>query len=236
MAYYIVIKNNKDYRKIDISNLKEFTRISRFKNDCYSLEELDLFTSKFMDELDLKMLLFENKLIDYNEILSDISIRIKTNNKLVKVKYDMVYSDSFKYLDTIYLKSVINTLSNSKDYLNKLIAYYRNSNCNNENIAKIRWILLGNNDELDLYNTINDFIIKEIFRTDYKTGEVSIKYKSLHDLAMFTYNYINKKEVVSENKKENLLELQRKLLQNNNVKRKKKVKQIEGQMSFLEEV
>ena len=39
MAYYIVIKNNKDYRKIDISNLKEFTRISRFKNDCYSLEE-----------------------------------------------------------------------------------------------------------------------------------------------------------------------------------------------------
>ena len=236
MAYYIVIKNNKDYRKIDISNLKEFTRISRFKNDCYSLEELDLFTSKFIDELDLKMVLFENKLIDYNEILSDISIRIKTNNKLVKVKYDMVYSDSFKYLDTIYLKSVINTLSNSKDYLNKLIAYYRNSNCNNENIAKIRWILLGNNDELDLYNTINDFIIKEIFKTDYKTGEVSIKYKSLHDLAMFTYNYINKKEVVSENKKENLLELQRKLLQNNNVKRKKKVKQIEGQMSFLEEV
>ena len=236
MAYYIVIKNNKDYRKIDISNLKEFTRISRFKNDCYSLEELDLFTSKFIDELDLKMLLFENKLIDYNEILSDISIRIKTNNKLVKVKYDMVYSDSFKYLDTIYLKSVINTLSNSKDYLNKLIAYYRNSNCNNENIAKIRWILLGNNDELDLYNTINDFIIKEIFKTDYKTGEVSIKYKSLHDLAMFTYNYINKKEVVSENKKENLLELQRKLLQNNNVKRKKKVKQIEGQMSFLGEV
>lgn len=236
MAYYIVIKNNKDYRKIDISNLKEFTRISRFKNDCYSLEELDLFTSKFIDELDLKMLLFENKLIDYNEILSDISIRIKTNNKLVKVKYDMVYSDSFKYLDTIYLKSVINTLSNSKDYLNKLIAYYRNSNYNNENIAKIRWILLGNNDELDLYNTINDFIIKEIFKTDYKTGEVSIKYKSLHDLAMFTYNYINKKEVVSENKKENLLELQRKLLQNNNVKRKKKVKQIEGQMSFLEEV
>lgn len=236
MAYYIVIKNNKDYRKIDISNLKEFTRISRFKNDCYSLEELDLFTSKFIDELDLKMVLFENKLIDYNEILSDISIRIKTNNKLVKVKYDMVYSDSFKYLDTIYLKSVINTLSNSKDYLNKLIAYYRNSNCNNENIAKIRWILLGNNDELDLYNTINDFIIREIFKTDYKTGEVSIKYKSLHDLAMFTYNYINKKEVVSENKKENLLELQRKLLQNNNVKRKKKVKQIEGQMSFLEEV
>lgn len=229
MAYYIVIKNDKDYRKIDISSLKEFTRISRFKNDCYSLEELDLFTSKFNDIINLKKVLYENNLINYDEILSDISIRIKTNNKLVKVKYDMVYSNSFKYLDVTYLRSVINTLSNDKDYLNKLISYYRNSSCNNENIAKIRWILLGNNDELDLYNSINDFIIKEIFKTDYKTGEVSIKYKSLHDLAMFTCNYLNKKE----DKKEDLLELQKELLQTNNIKRKKKTKQIEGQMSFL---
>lgn len=227
MAYYIVIKNNKDYRKIDISSLKEFTRVSRFKNDCYSLEELDLFTSKFNDIIDLKEVLYENNLINNDEILSDISIRIKSNNKLVKVKYDMVYSNSVKFLDTMYLKSVICTLSNDKNYLNKLISYYRNSSCNNENIAKIRWILLGNSDEIDLYNVINDFIIKEIFKTDYNTGEVSLKYKSLHDLAMFTYNYINEKE----DKKEELLILQSELI--NRVKKKKRNKQIEGQMSFL---
>ena len=227
MAYYIVIKNNKDYRKIDISSLKEFTRVSRFKNDCYSLEELDLFTSKFNDIIDLKEVLYENNLINNDEILSDISIRIESNNKLVKVKYDMVYSNSVKFLDTMYLKSVICTLSNDKDYLNKLISYYRNSSCNNENIAKIRWILLGNSDEIDLYNVINDFIIKEIFKTDYNTGEVALKYKSLHDLAMFTYNYINKKE----DKKEELLILQSELI--NKVKKKKRNKQIEGQMSFL---
>ncbi len=227
MAYYIVIKNNKDYRKIDISSLKEFTRVSRFKNDCYSLEELDLFTSKFNDIIDLKEVLYENNLINNDEILSDISIRIKSNNKLVKVKYDIVYSNSVKFLDTMYLKSVICTLSNDKDYLNKLISYYRNSSCNNENIAKIRWILLGNSDEIDLYNVINDFIIKEIFKTDYNTGEVALKYKSLHDLAMFTYNYINKKE----DKKEELLILQSELI--NKVKKKKRNKQIEGQMSFL---
>lgn len=231
MAYYIVIKNNKDYRKIDISSLKEFTRVSRFKNDCYSLEELDLFTSKFNDIIDLKEVLYENNLINNDEILSDISIRIKSNNKLVKVKYDMVYSNSVKFLDTMYLKSVICTLSNDKDYLNKLISYYRNSSYNNENIAKIRWILLGNSDEIDLYNVINDFIIKEIFKTDYNTGEVALKYKSLHDLAMFTYNYINKKEDKKEDKKEELLILQSELI--NKVKKKKRNKQIEGQMSFL---
>ena len=53
MAYYIVIKDKDNYRKLDISNMKEFTRISKFKNG-YSLEELDLFTSKFNNEVELK--------------------------------------------------------------------------------------------------------------------------------------------------------------------------------------
>ena len=95
MAYYIVIKNNKDYRKIDISSLKEFTRISRFKNDCYSLEELDLFTSKFNDIINLKKELYKNNLIDSNEILSDISIRIKSNNKLVRCN---LFKKCYKYI------------------------------------------------------------------------------------------------------------------------------------------
>lgn len=236
MAYYMVVKNHKNYRNINISNLKEFKRVSKFKNDCYSLEELDLFTSKFNSIVDLKRELYKNNLISFDEILSDISIRIKSNNKLIKVRYDMVYSNNYKYLDVMYLKSVITMLSNDVNFLNKLISYYRNSSCNNENIARIRSILLGNNYGLNLYNAINDFIISEIFKVNYKTGETLVKYKSLHDLAMFTYNYTNEKE----DKKEDLLKLQKELLklqkevlQTNDVKQKKKVKQIEGQMSFL---
>ena len=151
MAYYIVIKDKDNYRKLDISNMKEFTRISKFKNG-YSLEELDLFTSKFNNEVELKRCLYENNIINYDDILSDISIRIKNKDKLDKVRYDFVYSDSFKYLDIMYLKSSINILSNDLVYLNKLLSYYRNSSCNNENISKIRWILLGNDGyELNLH-------------------------------------------------------------------------------------
>lgn len=230
MAYYIVIKDKDNYRKLDISNVKEFSRISKFKNG-YSLEELDLFTSKFNNEVELKRCLYENNIINYDDILSDISIRIKNKDKLDKVRYDFVYSDSFKYLDIMYLKSTINILSNDLVYLNKLLSYYRNSSCNNENISKIRWILLGNDGyELILHNVINDFITREVFKINRDTGEVSVKYKSLHDLAMFTYNYSNKKK---DNKVE-LLKLQKEILTGNTkTKSKKLINQIEGQMTFF---
>lgn len=230
MAYYIVIKDKDNYRKLDISNMKEFTRISKFKNG-YSLEELDLFTSKFNNEVELKRCLYENNIINYDDILSDISIRIKNNDKLDKVRYDFVYSDSFKYLDIMYLKSTINILSNDLVYLNKLLSYYRNSSCNNENISKIRWILLGNDGyELNLHNVINDFITREVFKINRDTGEVSVKYKSLHDLAMFTYNYSNKKK----DNKVDLLKLQKEILTGNTkTKSKKLINQIEGQMTFF---
>lgn len=230
MAYYIVIKDKDNYRKLDISNMKEFTRISKFKNG-YSLEELDLFTSKFNNEVELKRCLYENNIINYDDILSDISIRIKNKDKLDKVRYDFVYSDSFKYLDIMYLKSTINILSNDLVYLNKLLSYYRNSSCNNENISKIRWILLGNDGyELNLHNVINDFITREVFKINRDTGEVSVKYKSLHDLAMFTYNYSNKKK----DNKVNLLKLQKEILTGNTkTKSKKLINQIEGQMTFF---
>lgn len=230
MAYYIVIKDKDNYRKLDISNMKEFTRISKFKNG-YSLEELDLFTSNFNNEVELKRCLYENNIINYDDILSDISIRIKNKDKLDKVRYDFVYSDSFKYLDIMYLKSTINILSNDLVYLNKLLSYYRNSSCNNENISKIRWILLGNDGyELNLHNVINDFITREVFKINRDTGEVSVKYKSLHDIAMFTYNYSNKKK----DNKVNLLKLQKEILTGNTkTKSKKLINQIEGQMTFF---
>lgn len=231
MAYYLTIKDKNNYKKLDISSMKEFTRTSKYKNDRYSLEELDLFTSCFNDEIELKRSLFKQNIIPLEDITNDISIRIKIKDKLEKVKYNLVYKDTYKYLDVIYLKSVLNILSGNKEFLNKLIAYYRNSFCNNENIAKIRWILLGNDGgELNINSVINDFIIKEVLKTDVTTGEVVIKYKSLHDLSMFTYNYLNKEE----NKKLDLLKLQKELLTENKGKTKKLTKEVEGQISLFD--
>ena len=41
---------------------------------------------------------------------------------------------------------------------------------------------------------LNEFIINEIYDKPDENGELKLKYKSLHDLAMFVFNYISSKE------------------------------------------
>ena len=163
MAYCLAIKNGNDYKILDISMLEGFRRISKFKNyNSYSLEEIDIFTSSFDNEVSLKEYLYNNGIIDSDDITKDISIRSKNKEKLVKVDYGLVYEGNKKYLDVYYLRSSILKRVNDYEFLNKLLARYRNSYCNNENIALIRNIMLGNNSG-PMYKVLEDFIICEIY-------------------------------------------------------------------------
>lgn len=253
MAYYLTVqKKNGEYKELDITYLEKFERISRFKSG-YSLEEIDNFTSKYNGEVFLKSELFDCGIIDFDDITREISIRQAINGRLEKVRYGLVYDDIKKYLDFEYLRSVLLILRNDKDFLEKLVAFYRNSYSNSITIAQIRNYLLNNcSFRIDIYQTLNNFLINEVFSIN-KTGEAKLKYKSLHDLAMFVYNYINKKEQnklgqIDENfnvqRKRSLLELQKSKLgcekkyTKNNVKKltKKEIKNIpvEGQISFFD--
>ena len=86
-----------------------------------------------------------------------------------------------------------------------------------------------------------------------ETGEVKLKYRSLHDLAMFVYNYVNNKKIEelgssisteNNNKKKKLYELQKSILlskssQECKVNSKKKVlkkEQVEGQISLFDKI
>ena len=64
MAYYLTIKEKNNLKLLDVSNLDEFTRLSKYKGGVYSLEEIDLFTECFDDEIELKRrLLLRPKLL-----------------------------------------------------------------------------------------------------------------------------------------------------------------------------
>jgi len=253
MAYYLTLKNNKTYKTIDLTSSKSFKRLSRFKNDSYSLEELDEFTSKFSDEVSLKEKLFETLLIEFDDIPSEISVRFKQNNELKKIKYDLVYNDAKKYFDVCYLRSVFLVLCNDKEFLNKLVSNYRNSYCNAETIIRIaNYSYDTYNFGTKLYNEICQFFLNEIYSSDKNSGEAKIKYKSLHDLAMFVYNYVHKKDLLSQGttvelenlqKKRDLLNLQKRLIINGSnpvcslrvkkLNKNKKDMQVDGQISLF---
>lgn len=199
MAYFLTIKEGNNYRKLDISDMVKFERLSSFKGSTCSLEEIDKFTSKFANEQDLKLALYNYNLITIDEFLKDISIRRtnkKENSGLEKVMYDPVYERSYKYLDIEYLRSIL--LEKQKDYnfLGKLVIRYRNSHVNGITINGIRNYLFsipGRN----IYDLLNEFYVNEIISVNEK-GEANIKYKSLHDLAMFIFNYDEKVRLAKE--------------------------------------
>ena len=228
MAYYIMINKGKKFEKIDITALNSFTRMSKYKDkNTYSLEEIDFCTSKYKSEIEFKIDLITNGSLLSEDINKTLSIRSKNKDKLIKVKYDLAYSEASRFLDLSFLRYYILRKASDRDFLIKLLAYYRNSYCNNENINKIRYLLnVGNNPEFDMYSTLNDFFIRQVYNTDYKTGVTTLKYKSLHDLAMFCYNY--ELGIISKNIHQEKIELPKKKV----LKKSKQDKEIEGQLSF----
>ena len=245
MAYYLTVRNNNNFKKINIENHPFFKRISKYKNDKYSLEEIDLFTSTFENELAFRESLYYNGIVDKDDIFKDISIRRKEKDQLIKVMYDPVYSDGKKYLDPIYLVYKIQILGTDYNFLNKLLTRYRNSHVNNEIIAYIRAFLLGN-PELDLYDLLSKFTSREIYNIRYDVDSgmyeyTSVKYKSLHDLAMFAYNYEKSEILTKEDINEELKAFisyfecpKGEINSKNRVKKRTLDKQIEGQISFFD--
>lgn len=255
MAYYLTVKRNNDYHNIDLSVLEEFTRMSKFKNGSYSLDEIDKCTSKFSDEVSFKKSLYENGLIELDDITRELSIRMKNKDKLEKVRYGLVYGNIKKYLDDIYLRGVFLVLRNDNDFLGKLVSNYRNSYSNTVKVAEIKNYLFDNcNFRIDIYRVLNEFFFNEVYREDRETGEALIKYKSLHDLAMFVHNYSFTKEMREKGKTDllegivrsrELLELKKEMLMKCGIcisqpKQKKLTKSdlnqipVEGQISFFD--
>lgn len=243
MAYYLTIKEKNNYKALNISTLGEFKRLSKFKSSSYSLEELDLFTSKFNNEIELKTTLYKKGIIKKEDLTRKIEVRRKSSGKLEKVQYDLVFREQLKYLDIQYLMMKILSFSSDKEFLNKLLKHYRNS-YNQEALRQINSLIDGYSDnDIRIESALNLFFKDEIFLTNYNTGVTKIKYKSLHDLAMFIYNHEKIKEektVSKEEQKKALEQLKNELIKNQkpeNIEVKKKVRkkreELEGQISFF---
>lgn len=220
MAYYLTVKEGLNHKLLDITGLQEFKRISKFKENSYSLEEIDLFTTQFDSELDLKIKLFQKSIITLEEITKNIEIRMKYDGKLDKVAYDLFYKPNQKFIQIDYLEKLFLTLQDDKTFLRKLLNRYSEKRDTKEQLLSIRAILNsikehGYNiyDDLDIYKELNVFFKNTIYDRRGK-----LKYKSLHDLAMFIYNYLVRKslndleyQLMERNKKEELQKLKESL-------------------------
>ena len=199
MAYYFMIRDKVGYKSINLNNHPCFEKKSKFKDFRFSLEEIDNFTSIYANELALRESLWYNGLLDDEELFREISIRFKVKEELKKVKYGPIYQESFKYLNPVFLNYKLKSLCADKNFQDKFLSYYRGCSINKDIIYAIRACFYGD-PELDIYKLIDEFMNREIYNRKYNLDTrsydyLSIRYKSLHDLAMFVYNYETKPEM-----------------------------------------
>ena len=179
-----------------------------------------------------------NGIIGEEDVTKNIEIRYKDKDKLSKVRYDLVYKDTIKFFDNKFLRYFVLSKSKDKDFLIRLTSFYRNSYCNNENICRIRYILeTRNENEFTMQQTLNDFIFREIYSVDYRTGNCSLKYKSLHDLAMFCCTYElnsirDELKISPEEVEENRTKMLNSLIKPKVKTLKRKKYELDDQMSF----
>lgn len=241
MAYYLTIKEKQNFKLLDVTGMEEFKRISKFKNSSYSLEEIDMFSSQFHDEFELKRKLYEGSVITLADITKAIEIRKKYDGELEKITYDLIYKYNKNFLDIQYLKHLFLTLQNDETFIRKLLSRYRNKKDTEEELFAIRAILNGYADtDINIYNELNKFFINTV---EDKNG--NIKYKSLHDLAVFIYNYLLTKTLgettialMKETTKQELEKLKNSLTPKEEkvdlrVKIKKKKYDLDGQTSLF---
>lgn len=244
MAYYLAIKDKEKYRTLDITNLDKFDRLTKLKGTGASLEEIDVFTSKYQDEASLKKYLYENGVIYLDEITKEISIRSKYNGELKKVPYGLVYNGQKKYLNEFYLRSILLSRQNDYYFLERLAGRYRNSYVNNATVIAL------SDRAMRHYNYENDkildaFLEREIYKYNSDTKATTLNYKGLHDLAMFVYSYTayeaymalgKSKNSLREERYEKLNNLKKSFEEENTKSTSKKLvkkKQIPGQMSLF---
>ena len=240
MAYYLMVEKKRgEYMPLDITKSKCFTRLSNLKSNKANLNEIDLFTMMFNDNMELRKSLINEGILDANDSNRELSIRRIEKGKYIKVPYGFLYQSDIEYvMDPKRLIRRINDklLNNDFRYIerfaNNYLDYHECSSTSGEvkmaaldsarinGISKYFNMVDQNNDKLLIR------MLKLLIYEHYQlpSGKVIYKdkiiYRNLHSLIAFTDYYDLK--YMDEEKEQYSLFI-------NDSKTLKRKKQIDGQ-------
>lgn len=227
MAYYLTVDKGRvngkeEYEKINITKANCFTRLSKtFKGEGCSLQEIDVFTTQFIDETELREYLVSNGFLSSNFKNRKLSVRIKNKQELKKVLYDFLYQKDLEYL--LDIDKLINMIKDRlwvekdfrfiRQFANNYMTYREcNATAADIRFAAIDSINIGKISDYFHQRDENgdDLITRMIKLLVYEHFEKSdgkivyyydrIKYRNLHSIIAFINNYDKKYNDVEEEK------------------------------------
>ena len=216
MAYYFMIEEKRgEYKPIEIdkSSVYSISKKEYVKKGAYGLKEIDLFTTIFKDEVELRATLLDDGLLKQEISDKPLSIRHYSKNVYTKVRHDFLYEKDLKYIDNPKLvwRFVMNRFDKG-DYvfIEKLASYFsRNYECANTATEVMHGALhsihSGQKHEiLDRYDLNGDLLISRLIKliiyksyTDYSGYTIykdDVIYRNLHALIAFINNYYKNTE------------------------------------------
>lgn len=212
MSYYLMVQTKKgEYLPLDITKSTCFTRMSKSRGMNCTLKEIDIFTTMFYNEQELKEMFIKEGILLPEYAYKELSIRRLTKGKYEKVMYDFLYQKDIEYI--MEPKKIINKINNKLQnedfrFIEELTNhYYKYHDCSST-LPEVREyistsIRLEYKDlRFNKRDENNDNILVRMLKLliyEYNQGRSGkiqytdkIKYANLHSLIAFTNNYEQK--------------------------------------------
>lgn len=211
MAYYFMVEEKRgDYKPIEIdkTSVYSISKKQYVKKGAYGLKEIDLFTTLFKDELELRLTLINDGLLRPELSNKPLSIRFYNKNSYSKVRHDFLYEKDLKYIQNPKLvwQFVMNRF-NKEDYvfIEKLSSYFSHHyECANTATEVMHGALhsIHNGKKHEILNRTDlngDLLISRLIKliiyksyTDYSGYTIykdEVNHRNLHALIAFINNY-----------------------------------------------
>ena len=221
MSYYFMVEEKRgSYKPIEIdkTSIYNIKKKEYVKKGAYGLKEIDLFTTLFRDETELRQTLLDEGLLSFENKDKPLSIRFYSKNVYSKVRHDFLYEKDLKYIqDPRNVWRFVMNRFNQEDYvfIEKLAAYFSHHHeCANTATevmhGALHTIHSGRKHPiLERYDLNGDLFISRLIKliiyksyTDYSGCTVykdEVIHRNLHAIIAFINNYY-KEDVPKEEK------------------------------------
>lgn len=252
MAYYFMVSGkNKQQIALNISNSKYFTRISRFQNEKYSLEEIDNFTMMFDNETEMRKALIDENILPIELANKEITTRILKKGEYNKIMYDLFYQKDIKYIgNPNLLIARIEEKLNNGDYLfvKKFAHFFTNYYVVSSTAPEVRYFAeeslrtgkrsihfdreIDKNGDKPLTRMCKLLIFDHYQNFNGTIGtirydETAVNYVNLHKVLAFVNHYDKKRQLQEEKTKKSRIKKYSQIELNDELKQPKEHKEIE---------
>lgn len=219
MAYYFMVEKKKgEYEPLDIEKIlclgskRQYT-----KKAAFALQEIDMFTTMFDDEKELRKTLVLGEVLPLSYADKALSIRWVKKGKYNKVPYDFLYQKDLEYLvDPSKLVELIMRRFLQKDFVfvKKFAEYFAGYRECASTAADVRMYAdisiredscyrhfydVDKNGDNMIKRLVKLLLIEHYEKDDgYIVYSKKVNYRNLHTMVAFVNNYDNKHQKINE--------------------------------------